>query len=840
MRKHQQRQILELLETIESAQNENYFADCQDGAIAVGEFIEHLKGEGTETVALLEEYCDLLFKAHNGEIGKKPLKKQMLKIKNTANFELKPDRTEMVFLTYKASMSDCLESIYLAAKDDPNCDAYWIPIPYITRNPDGTEKEKHFESADCYPSYIECTDWQEYNIEEQHPDVVFTYYPYDSGNNITSISPDYYCERLRNISEMLVYVPYFVAGSNVLAEDFALTPGCIYAEKIMVESEQIREQYIKAFKKEYGEVFGKAEDKFIAIGSPKYDKVINTTREECTLPPEWAKLVKNKKVILYNTTVISILQGRERYLQKLKQVIEAFSERDDVVLWWRPHPLSESTYRSMRAEMADEYLRIVGEYKSAGFGIYDDTPDLHRSIACTDAYYGDGGSLVPMYRVTGKPIVYQDINAAEDIALRFAEFAVDDDGNCWSFDALEDGLFKLDFENNVALLAAQSDSIPTFMGKKYYRSTHRYTGISCAGNNVYCFPQFLKDILIYDRSNKSIEKIPLSCDYLLTPESDGFTLRCTVKYKEYIYCFGPLSKAVVVLNTTTHDVRYDEALFKKIGLLTDTGDRAKSPAYISDCSEDGKVNLIMRNCPHLIRYTLHTQNVEYIASNKALSRCLCADFDGEFYWLIGEANDKLIRWNPYSNDITEFKMADDGFTFLDTALIFTGITDCGEYLLLFPGFGEYLLKFDKTKKQFSEYTDMPLAEAGGTFNYARPKIAGDKVYAFARHNNTMYVLNKRSDEITEHSFKLANDSHKLYYSGRNNYLFNDEISDGIYEGLSAGLNEHTVGCVAAFFAIILNSELQVKTRHDDLSLNLAKNLDGTAGKAIYDYVSEVL
>ena len=71
MRKHQQRQILELLKTLESAQAESLFADCQDGAIAVGEFIEDLMGEGTETVALLEEYCDLIFKAHNGEIGEK-------------------------------------------------------------------------------------------------------------------------------------------------------------------------------------------------------------------------------------------------------------------------------------------------------------------------------------------------------------------------------------------------------------------------------------------------------------------------------------------------------------------------------------------------------------------------------------------------------------------------------------------------------------------------------------------------------------------------------------------------------------------------------------------------
>ncbi|MCL2221610.1 MAG: CDP-glycerol glycerophosphotransferase family protein [Oscillospiraceae bacterium] len=839
MRKHQQRQILELLKTIESAQAESLFADCQDGAIAVGEFIEDLVGEGTETVSLLEEYCELVFKAHNGEIGDKPLKRQLVKIRNSVNFELKPDKIEMAFLSYKASMSDSLESIYLAAKEDPNCDAYWIPIPYDSRNPDGTVKEHFFEGADCYPDYIECIDWQKYDIEERRPDAIFTFAPYDGYNYVSRVHPDFYCERLKNLTDCLVYVPYFVSTTHIEGH-FATLQGCIHADKVIVQSEELRKIYIDEYKKAFGNELGKPEDKFIALGSPKFDKVINTKREDCMLPDKWKKLICGKKVILYNTSIGAILTGGEQYLVKLRSVLEAFNKSDELVLWWRPHPLSESTYRSMRATMADEYLRIVGEYKSAGFGIYDDTPDLHRSIACTDAYYGDWSSLVPMYQATGKPIVYQDISAAGDIALRFAEFAVDDDGNCWGFDSLEDGLFKLDFENNTALLAAQSGSIPTFMGKKYYRSTHRYIGISGAGNNVYCFPHFLKEIFVYNRRNKSTEKIPLSCDYLLTPESDGFALRYTVKYKGYIYCFGYFSKAVVALNTTTHDVLYDEVLFEKIGLLTDTGDRAKYPVYISDCSEDGKINLIMRNCPHLIRYTLHTQNVEYIASNQALSHCLCADFDGEFYWLIGEANDKLIRWNPYSNDISEFKMADDGFTFPDAVLIFTGITDCGEYLLLFPGFGEYLLKFDKAKEQFSECTDMPVAKGSGTFNYDKPKVLGDKVYAFARHNNTMYVLDKRSDGITWHSFKLANESHESYYSDINNSLCNDEISYGIYEGLNAGLNEHTIGCVAAFFAIILNSELQAKTYHDDLSLNFAANLDGTSGKAIYDYINEVL
>ena len=46
-------------------------------------------------------------------------------------------RREVVFLPYKASMWDSLESVWKRYEDDPLVDAYVIPIPYYDKNPDG-------------------------------------------------------------------------------------------------------------------------------------------------------------------------------------------------------------------------------------------------------------------------------------------------------------------------------------------------------------------------------------------------------------------------------------------------------------------------------------------------------------------------------------------------------------------------------------------------------------------------------------------------------------------------------------------------------------------------------
>ena len=409
MTKQQLQRILEFIQTIRQAQSANLYADCQEGAIAVGEFIEEIAGEDTSTVSLLEEYCELLFQASNGEVGEKKLKQHLIKIENSVRSELKPNRIEIAFLSHKASMSDSIESIYLAAKADPACDAYWIPIPYFDRNPDGSFSEKHYEGAEIYEN-IECTDWQQYDIKTRRPDAIVTFAPYDSANFVTSIHPDFYCEKLQSLTDCLVYVPYYVSSRpDYTAEHLITLPGCAYAHKVFLQSEPIRERYISVIKKQFGNNFGKPEDKFIALGSPKFDKVINTERDSGALPDDLAKLADGRRIIFYNTSLGTMLKWDELYLEKLRSVHTLFRERNDVLLWWRPHPLSEQALSSMRPGTVSEYKGIVKRYLSEGWGIYDDTADLHQAIAWSDAYYGDWSSVIALFGAVNKPVLVQGV-----------------------------------------------------------------------------------------------------------------------------------------------------------------------------------------------------------------------------------------------------------------------------------------------------------------------------------------------------------------------------------------------------------------------------------------------
>ena len=450
MRKIQKNQMLDYLNLLKEAHNEikknleaqqieivlSLLAECQEGAIQLGQFIDNLEGEGTNTVAHLEKYCEILFREYEEIQGGfvcnpyktfKYLEKQRIQIENSIRNDIK-ERKEIVFFPYKASMWDSLESVYLALKEDENCDVYCVPIPYFDKNSNGSLGMMHYEGAE-YPKSIDVTDWRSYDVKERRPDIIYIHNPYDEYNRVTCVHEDYFAKNLKKYTEELIYIPYFVLNevdpSNPSAsaklKDFCYLPGTYYADKVILQSENIRQIYINEYIKAV-EAQGKTcdkkklEEKFLGTGSPKISKVKSIKLENIEIPEKWMKIIekpngKRKKVILYNTSVVPITEYREQILKKLEDVLLIFKkEKEEVALLWRPHPLLESTIKAMFPYLWEEYKDIIEQYKAEGWGIYDDTADLNRAIAISDAYYGDKSSVVTLYQETGKPIMIQDVN----------------------------------------------------------------------------------------------------------------------------------------------------------------------------------------------------------------------------------------------------------------------------------------------------------------------------------------------------------------------------------------------------------------------------------------------
>lgn len=408
-------------------------AQCQNSAIQLGNFIEQTESESCGTIGILERYCELIYELyedvqHNqlNSLNKtfKNLRKVSIHIENSVRNDIKIKKIA-VFLPYKASMWDSFESVWKAAKKDSDCEVYVIPIPYYDKNPDGSFKERHYE-GELYPDYVTITDFNDFNFEEQQPDMIFIHNPYDKWNYVTSVHPFFYSDNLKKFTKKLVYIPYFIIGEvepdNREAiksiEHFCTVPAVVNADKVIVQSEKMRQIYINVMSETMGESTRKIwEEKIWGLGSPKVDKVLHTEKEGLVIPNEWLSVIEKpdgswKKIIFYNTSVTALLAHGEKMLQKIRSVLGIFKEnQDDVALLWRPHPLIQATIESMRPQLWNLYREIVEDYRKAGWGIYDDSADMNRAVALSDGYYGDESSVVQLYRKTGKMVMIQRVGA---------------------------------------------------------------------------------------------------------------------------------------------------------------------------------------------------------------------------------------------------------------------------------------------------------------------------------------------------------------------------------------------------------------------------------------------
>ncbi len=454
MRKSQKKQIENMLDLLEQAHTAikkavetgnteialTLLEQAQDSAIQIGGMIEESLGEEFVTVRTLESYCEQVYQSYEMirqqqavNMGKvyKSLRRELIRMENSVKNDI-PVRTCVVFLPYKASMWDSLESVWKAADADPDCDAYVIPIPYFDKNPDGSFRKMHYE-GDLYPKDVPVVSWEEFDLAAEHPDVIYIHNPYDECNHVTSVHPAFYARELRKYTDKLVYIPYFILSEitpdNQSAIDgmkhFCFTPGTIYAHQVIVQSENMRQiyinEYIKAAKEMGlpGEHVDRKflEKKFLGTGSPKIDKVLSTKKEDLEIPAEWLRIIEKpdgswKKIIFYNTGVSALLKDEEKFLQKMESVFEIFKEnRDEVALLWRPHPLIQATIESMRPKLWEDYRELKERYIAEGWGIYDDTADMDRAVALSDAYYGVGSSsVVQLCQERGMPVMRQEVD----------------------------------------------------------------------------------------------------------------------------------------------------------------------------------------------------------------------------------------------------------------------------------------------------------------------------------------------------------------------------------------------------------------------------------------------
>ncbi len=179
---------------------------------------------------------------------------------STYNKEECRDKREIVFIPYRYSTWKSMEKWWKNAMLMENADVHVIPIPYCERNMDGSVGIVHFED-DNFSKMVQVTDFNTYDFEKRHPDVIVFQNPFDGYNYTSCVPPYFYSDKLKTYSEKLIYIPFDeVEDVEEVNEDtinlirqMCIQPGVVNADCVVVQSEKIRQCYIECLTREAGE-----------------------------------------------------------------------------------------------------------------------------------------------------------------------------------------------------------------------------------------------------------------------------------------------------------------------------------------------------------------------------------------------------------------------------------------------------------------------------------------------------------------------------------------------------------------------------------------------------------
>ncbi|MDL2279612.1 hypothetical protein LJC15_02985 [Desulfovibrio sp. OttesenSCG-928-G11] len=691
---------------------------------------------GAQTAILLRQYRELLPQLCGGQGDSQKAQEafagltQLLgQIITSAAGELPPETLEVLFLPYKASMWDALASVWRAAASDPHCSARIVPLPFRAKNPDGSLGPLHCEK-DLFPQNLPLEDWRDCDLEARRPDIIFIHNPFDANNLVTSVPPAFYSERLKNCTDLLVYIPYFVTSEGHLTPGYIMA-GIVHAHKVIVESEDIRQRYIFSYKlfeqdNNCQGCFGQAESKFVALGSPKFDAVDEAARQEKS--PELLRLVERpdglrRPVVLYNTTLTSLLDNTPLALRRILKVFACFKKRNDALLLWRPHPLSAETLRAMRPALAESYLGLVDIYRREAFGLYDDSPDLHRAIAVSDAYYGDWSSLVGLYRHTGKPALIRSLHGfAESRKKRLPEIMcmTETPDSFWLGVRGINALLDMDKKNWRITCAGH------FSDEAADNPMLLYRAMAPCGDKLLLAPAAAENFAIFDPASGQTRTLPLKAPSKpLHYRHAKFWSACV--YHDQAFFVGCYYPALVRYDGANCKLDYfdDWAQY----LHKNLRDRIV-PFFYDAVRVGGKLFAPAACANAVLEFDLESclSRLHEVGAKNMSYSGIC--HDGVNLWLSPLDFGPVVQWRPGSSTWVEHGAYPENMR--GARQLFAGISHaCGQVWLL-PRFANLAVKINTASGVMEEVE--ALRPKGGTNNvaYTFQRVVDNKLYCYAQ------------------------------------------------------------------------------------------------------------
>ena len=406
-------EINSLISSVNKETLQERLGKAQQLAADLGNLTEEVRGEEDPhtipVINALQDFCDCIYNDYNSaEIKSAPVSFGRL---SSAMKEHILTRREVLFLPIGYKEWEALAP-FVEKCGDEKTDIFILPLPLLKKdyfgnilmNDDEIMSAAHIEN---YPEGFEYYDWTKYDITLHTPDVIYIQNPYDEWNPCLTVPPDFYASNLRQYTKELIYVPIGKTAEFTREDEkdiynlkhYVTAPGVVYADKVIVQSENIRERYIEA----------------LASFAGKKTKKIWKERihaEESSL--EKGNKTGNKR-LLYCIGANELAEHGDILIDALKNRIDIIKENShDLNVVISPYPYDRRVWEAVDHTLSRRVFDIIDMAVSGGFEIVELLPaESEEMVKGFDAYYGDMSPVVTSFVEQGKPVMICDYGIDE-------------------------------------------------------------------------------------------------------------------------------------------------------------------------------------------------------------------------------------------------------------------------------------------------------------------------------------------------------------------------------------------------------------------------------------------
>ncbi len=406
-----------------------YLSELQNNIVSFGTLTESIKGEDCNTVKLLEQYLEVIYKVakyvqkFDGSINYEEsaeskyaecdegVKDTFASISEAIDSEI-VNRRSVLFLPVKAKHFSSMRMAYEMEAATPDTDVYVMPLPYYYKEYDGSFKdEMHIDTEEFIKANIPVTDYSRFDLSLLCPEKIYINSAYDEYNMAVSVDTRFYARIVKKYTEKLIYIPYFKLMEFDRAnypcwynmQYYCTVPGVVMADKVYVQSDNTRKVYIDKLNEWVGD------EKYTEIWEQKID-VYNESCEEHS--EDELRDAGSKKTIVWFVSAGSLAEFGDRYIEKAYRNLDVFAlSKDKLKVLLNSEPFLDEMIKTYSDELYKKWTGFIDEFNRSGIGevVSQGEEKSVEALLKANAYYGDPSYICKDFILMKKPVMLQNV-----------------------------------------------------------------------------------------------------------------------------------------------------------------------------------------------------------------------------------------------------------------------------------------------------------------------------------------------------------------------------------------------------------------------------------------------